>query len=220
WIARRERIDTPARRYWQWRMMMRPWDVFLAQILQFQCQLHDLFKNIPTPGGDSDPCGGARGAISEAAATIAELKQFYESVTERFTTLQGSLDEAITFKGGVSRLTTVNTKLLAVESALAVAPQDRLLISGGIVELPSAGYLPVTPGASLTINQQVRRMMGEGACLRFCVPSPGYVAHALEEAQHMERISLLQGLDNPQNKPRVEILVPNGEILTQQSLSP
>jgi hypothetical protein len=220
WIARRERIDTPARRYWQWRMMMRPWDVFLAQILQFQCQLHDLFKNIPTPGGDNDPCGGARGAISEAAATIAELKQFYESVTERFTTLQASLDETITFKGGVSRLTTLNTKLLAVESALAVAPQDRLLISGGIVELPSAGYLPVTPGASLTINQQVRRMMGEGVDLRFCVTSPDYVAHALEEAQHMERISLLQGLDNPQNKPRVEILVPNGEILTQQHLSP
>ena len=220
WIARRERIDTPARRYWQWRMMMRPWDVFLAQILQFQCQLHDLFKNIPTPGGDSDPCGGARGAISEAAATIAELKQFYESVTERFTTLQAPLDEAITFKGGVSRLTTLNTKLLAVESALAVAPQDRMLISGGIIELPSAGYLPVTPGASLTINQQVRRMMGEGVDLRFCVTSPDYVAHALEEAQHMERISLLQGLDNPQNKPRVEILVPNGEILTQQSLSP
>ncbi|HEX5081241.1 MAG TPA: hypothetical protein VFY40_04285 [Blastocatellia bacterium] len=220
WIARRERIDPPAKRYWQWRMMMRPWDVFLAQVLQFQCQLHDLFKNIPTPGGDGDPCGGARGAISEAAATIAELKQFYESVTERFTTLQAPLDEAVTFKGGVSRLTTLNTKLLAVESALAVAPQDRMLIHGGIVELPSAGYLPVTPGAGLTINQQARRLMGEGVDLRFCVISPDFVAHALEEAQHMERISLLQGLDNPQNKARVDILVPNGEILTQQNLSP
>jgi hypothetical protein len=220
WIARRERIDASTKRYWQWRMMMRPWDVFLAQVLQFQCQLHDLFKNIPTPGGGSDPCGGARGAISEAAAAIAELKQFYETVTERFTTLQTPLDEAITFKGGVSRLTTLNTKLLAVESTLAIAPQDRLLISGGIVELPSAGYLPVTPSANLTINQQVRQIMGEGVDLRFCVTSPDYVAHALEEAQHMERISLLQGLDNPQNKPRVEILVPNGEIVTQQSLSP
>jgi hypothetical protein len=37
WIGRRERIDTPAKRYWQWRMAMRPWDMFLAQILQFQC---------------------------------------------------------------------------------------------------------------------------------------------------------------------------------------
>ena len=220
WIARRERMDAPARRYWQWRMMMRPWDVFLAQVLQFQCQLHDLFKNIPAPGGGADPCGGALSAISEAAATIAELKQFYESVTERFTTLQAPLDEAVTFKGGVSRLTTLNTKLLAVESTLAVAPQDRLLIRGGIVELPSAGYLPVTPSASLTINQQVRQMMGEGVDLRFCVTSPDYVAHALEEAQHMERISLLQGLDNPQNKPQVDILVPNGAIVTQQSLSP
>ena len=24
WIARRELMDTPAKRYWQWRMMMRP----------------------------------------------------------------------------------------------------------------------------------------------------------------------------------------------------
>lgn len=220
WIARRERIDAPAKRYWQWRMMMRPWDVFLAQVLQFQCQLHDLYKNLPTPGGGADPCVGARGAISEAAATIAELKQFYETVTERFTTLQTPLDEAITFKGGVSRLTTLNTKLLAVESALAIAPQDRLLINGGIVELPSAGYLPVTPSAGLTVNQQARQIMGEGVDLRFCVTSPDYVAHALEEAQHMERISLLQGLDNPQNKPRVDILVPNGAIDAQQSLSP
>ncbi len=199
---------------------MRPWDVFLAQILQFQCQLHDLFKNLPAPNGDGDPCGGARGAISEAAATIAELKQFYESATRRFTTLQTPLDEAFTFKGGVSRLTTLNTKLLAIESALAIAPQDRLMIRGGIVELPSAGYLPVTPSASLMINQQVRQMMGEGVDLRFCITSPDYVAHALEEAQHMERISLTQGLDNPQNKPQVDILVPNGAIVTQQSLSP
>jgi hypothetical protein len=220
WIARRERIDAPAKRYWQWRMMMRPWDVFLAQVLQFQCQLHDLFKNLPAPGGDGDPCGGARGAISEAAVTIAELRQFFEFATQRFTTLQAPLDEAVTFKGGVSRLTTLNAKLLEVESALAVAPQDRLLIHGGIVELPSAGYLPVMPGAGLTINQQVRRIMGEGVDLRFCLTSPDYVAHALEEAQHMERISLLQGLDDPQNKPRVEILVPNGEIVTQQTLSP
>ena len=55
-------------------------------------------QKIPTPGGDSDPCTGARGAISEAAATIAELRQFYESVTERFTTMQVNLDEAVTFK--------------------------------------------------------------------------------------------------------------------------
>jgi uncharacterized repeat protein (TIGR01451 family) len=220
WIARRERIDTPARRYWQWRMMMRPWDVFLAQILQFQCQLRDLFRRIPTPGGEGDPCGGAHGAISDAANTITELQQFYVSTAQRFTELNVNLDEAITFKGGLSRLTALNDRLVSVRQGLSTLPRDRFLIYGGIVELPSAGYLPVVPGAAATINQQVRRLMGEGVDLRFCVVRPDYVAHALEEAQHMERISLLQGLDDPKNKPEVDILVPNGEVLEQKLLSP
>jgi hypothetical protein len=220
WIARRERIDTPARRYWQWRMRMRPWDVFLAQILQFQCQLHDLFRKLPTPGGDFDPCGGARVAIDDAAATIVEIKQFYESTTRRFTALNVNLDEAMTFKGGLSRLSDLNNKLVAVGQSLAAVPGDRLLIRGGVVELPSAGYLPVVPGAGATINQQVRQMMGEGVDLRFCVVTPDYIAHALEEAQHMERISLLQGLEDSNSKPEVDILVPEGEILEQKQLSP
>jgi len=62
--------------------------------------------------------------------------------------------------------------------------------------------------------------MCNGVDLRFCVVRPDYVAHALEEAQHMERISLLQGLDDPMNKPEVDILVPNGEIIEQKQLSP
>jgi uncharacterized repeat protein (TIGR01451 family) len=220
WIARRERIDTPAKRYWQWRMMMRPWDVFIAQVLQFQCQLHDLFRRTPVPGGEVDPCGGARGVINEAATTIADLKQFYESTTQRFTALRVNLEEAITFQGGLTRLTDLNQKLVNIGRTLAEMPQDEFLIRGGIIELPSAGYLPVTPGANATVNQQVRRLMGGGVDLRFCVVRPDYVAHALEEAQHMERISLVQGLDDPEHKPQVDILVPNGEVLEQKLLSP
>ncbi len=57
WIVRRERIDAPAKRYWQWKMRMRPWDVFLAQVLQFQCQLADLLSGVVTPGSRAvDPC--------------------------------------------------------------------------------------------------------------------------------------------------------------------
>jgi uncharacterized repeat protein (TIGR01451 family) len=219
WIARRERIDAPAKRYWQWRMMMRPWDVFLAQVLQFQCQLHDLFRKAPVPG-DVDPCGGARGALRDAADTISELRQFYQAATQRFLTLNVNPDE-FAFQGGSSKLTSIHDRLVSVGQALGQLATDRFLINGGIIELPSAGYLPVAPGAAAaTINQQVRRLMGEGVDLRFCVVRPDYVAHALEEAQHMERISLLQGLDDPRNKPEVDILVPNGEILEQKQLSP
>ena len=222
WIARRERIDAPAKRYWQWRMMMRPWDVFLAQVLQFQCQLHDLFRKTPTPGGETDPCGDARGVISEATQAIAELRKYYEAASKRFTVLRNTepFAEEVTFAGGMTRLAALNNRLALAEQNLSVVPQDRLLIRGGIIELPSAGYLPVAPSANLTINQQVRQMMGEGVDLRFCVVRHDYVAHALEEAQHMERISLTQGLDDPKNKPQVDILVPDGQIIEQKRLSP
>ena len=56
-------------------------------------------------------------------------------------------------------------------------------------------------------------MMGEGvgsALLRGAALIN--IPHALEEAQHMERICLLQGLDDPNNKPRVDVLVPDGRI--------
>ncbi len=42
WIARRELMETTPSRYWAARMARRPEDVFLAQVLQFQCQLLDL----------------------------------------------------------------------------------------------------------------------------------------------------------------------------------
>jgi len=217
WIARRELIDTPARRYWQWRMMMRPWDVFLAQILQFQCQLRDLYRNLPDPGVQVNPCGGAADVINEAATAIAELRTYYEATTARFVEINREL---IPFAGGATRLSDLNLKLETIQKALSALPADRWLINGGILELPSAGYLPVVPGVETTINQQVRLLMGEGVDLRFCVVRPDYVAHALEEAQHMERISLIEGLDDQKKKPQVDILVPNGEILDQKQLSP
>lgn len=217
WIARRERMDTPPRRYWQWRMMMRPWDVFLAQILQFQCQLRDLVGGIPIPGGE-DPCGDARTVIGEAAKKIADLVKVYrESKQQDFvrqdviTNLEGEVDAA--FRARIVELEGVSQKLASTEQQMTLATQDQMLIRGGIVELPSAGYLPVAPDANVPINKQVRRLMGEGVDLRFCVVRPDYVAHALEEAQHLERISLIEGLEDPKKKPQVDILVPDGEII-------
>ncbi|HEY6145541.1 MAG TPA: hypothetical protein VIV13_04660, partial [Solirubrobacterales bacterium] len=46
WAARRDRGDPSPARTWQYRLGMRPWDVYVAQILQFQAQLQDV-------GGDS-----------------------------------------------------------------------------------------------------------------------------------------------------------------------
>jgi hypothetical protein len=177
WTARRELIETPPRRYWAGRMGMRPLAVFLAHVLQFQCQLRDVLP---------------------AAVPLPHLL----------------LNEAVV--SSILRATDVSALRAAVADVplrqVAQRPAStRVLVDGGIVELPSAGYLPV--GLDTTVNDQVRTLLGEGVNLTFCVVRADYVPHALEQAQHMDRISLLAGLDDPAAKQDVEILVPDGEIV-------
>ena len=222
WIARRERMDTPAKRYWQWRMAMRPWDVFLAQILQFQCQLSGLFKKTPQAAGDDDPCASTKAVIQEASEAVAIITTFYQTVSKSFT-IQPLLtaNTASAAKAPTLDLAALGQLQKRLQdSAATFIPGDQILIDGGIIELPSAGYLPVLPNRVISVNEQVRRLMGMGVDLRFCIVRPDFVAHALEEAQHMERISLLQGLEDTERKPKVDILVPNGEIIEQKLLSP
>ena len=209
WAARRERIDAPAKRYWAWRMAMRPWDVFLAHVLQFQCQLHEVLRGIRAPGGDDDACRNHGQLLAEAQQYLASVEQSYHKQVE-----------GLAPPGGLASLTALRSRIAVGLRASSIAPTGRILIGGGIIELPSAGYLPVVPGSGVTINTQVRRLLGEGLDLRFCVVRPDFIPHALEEAQHMERISLLQGLDDPNAKPQVDVLVPNGEIVTARAPTP
>ena len=218
WTARRERMDTPPKRYWQGQMAMRPWDCFMAQILQFQCQLRDALARPSTGGGGTgDPCKQARSLVAEAADHMERISTFYRETAAGLAKLTVETRKSILpAKSGLvpelADLAGLQARLKAAQAAFALLPQERQLIYWGIVELPSAGYLPVVPGDSLSVNKQVRRFLGDGLDLRFCVVRPDFVPHALEEAQHMERISLLQGLDYPNAKPRVDVLVPFGKI--------
>ena len=196
WIVRRERMDAPPRRFWAWTMAMRPWESYLAQILQFQCQLPGALGG-QDDGTGSDPCAVRVGALEDAAKVFDQLELAYA----------GDVDVPL----ARSHFQAAHLQLRKV-IASASAPSQRILIDGGIVELPPAGYLPVTPGVQPSVQEQVRRLMGAGVDLRFCATTADFVAHALEEAQHMERISLLQGLDDPKNKPKVDVLVPDGAV--------
>lgn len=214
WTARRERMDAPARKYWQWRMAMRPWSVYLAQILQFQCQLTGLIVRGHDPGG-RDPCAEQAGLLGQAADVLARILERYEGLMARASE-DGRLAVALAEGADNLGLGGVGDLLSRLRGAGQQAEANRgdaLLLRGGIVELPPAGYLPVSPQAGRSINAQVRAWMGEGVDLRFCTVRPDFVAHALEEAQHMERISLTRGLDDPGNKEEVDILVPDGRIL-------
>jgi len=209
WTVRRERTETPPRRYWAWRMAMRPWDVYLAQILQFQCQLHEILAGPPEAGGASDPCAPSHTAIESANAALSHLQDQYAKVLEK--TLADQLG---------TQLLDVRNRLLDAIKVGATVSATRTLINGGILELPPAGYLPVDNSVQAqTVNDQVLRLLGEGLDLRFCVVRPDYVPHALEEAQHMQRISLLTGLDDPKTKPQVDVLVPDGQIVDVPGVS-
>lgn len=214
WIARRERMDAPPKQYWAWRMSMRPWSVFLSHVLQFQCQLHDLFSTRPGPGA-TDPCRDSRGLIEEATGALSSLNEYYEKVTGVLARMRVPEVEEIVSNDAIRNRLGGYKKLAERlgQAGQGPATGTRMLIRGGIVELPSAGYLPVARTSELSVNEQVRNLLGEGVDLRFCVVRPDFVPHALEEAQHMERISLLEGLSNAAARPRVDILVPNGEFV-------
>jgi hypothetical protein len=225
WVVRRERMDTPPRRYWQGRMCMRPWDVFLAQVLQFQCQLPSVLSG---RGGDAtavDPCAPhvavirqVSSYVKELAAALAQPAPTPGAADEQpapppaSATTATNVEAAYVLALEPLQLETIQKLQVNLADVLAKAalPSQRILIDGGLVELPPAGYLPVTPGTTPPVDEQVRRLMGPGVDLRFCVAAPDYIPRAFESAQHMDRISLVHGLDNPADKPKVDVLVPNG----------
>lgn len=218
WTVRRERMDSVGRRYWAWRMRMRPWDVFMAQVLQFQCQLHALVERGGEAGDPDDPCAPHHNVLGEATKLIADVEDHYAGFLKE---VKAGTTAREVFPGGITRIAAMRELMGKLLTELGpAAPRERVLISRGVVELPSAGYLPVVAGTTLTVNGQVRRLLGEGVDLRYCIVRPDFVAHALEEAQHMERISLLQGLDRPGDRPAVDVLVPDGEIVRIASPPP
>lgn len=218
WTARRERMESPPRAYWAHRMAMRPWREYLAQILQFQCQLAGLLCDIATGGGSpTDPCAETEATLGEARDTVEKLLATWAEVG---IDQLGELGAA-----SVETLEALRAKLAAADDGDdgdtngGAALGEQVLIDGGIVELPPAGYLPVDPNSELSVDEQVRRLLGQGVDLRFCVIRPDDAARELEGAQHMDRISLLRGLDDPSNKDPVDILVPDGQLIVREDQS-
>ena len=268
WIVRRERITPPSRRYWAGAFGMRPLEVFLAQVLQFQCQLNAALG--VTPGDQpEDPCEALGSSVRDTTQYLLRVEQLLgktlhpaddaappasgvsstapallatpagssparlmakTALPRDADTLAASLLKEVEVSpatvpakalpaltsfvvpGGATRLAALNRQLLSSLLDLLRRPASRGLLERGIVELPPAGYLPVAVGAEPTVNEQVRALLGAGLDLRFCAVPSDVVAHAFEQAQHLDRISLLQGLDDRQRLPEVDVLVPDGRL--------
>lgn len=227
WAGRRERMDTQARGYWQGRMAMRPWNVYLAQILQFQCQLSGKLGQGGGTPGPVDDCDEIRATLDKTRQEIEALHKKYaasaQKIVQAFGDGKASKAEAQQLanevKSSYAQLYELSESLSGVEAGQGAVPQDRWLLNQGFMQLPPAGYLPVQPG-KLPVPAQLSRFFGEGVRLHYRAARADVLPHLLEEAQHMERISLTQGLDDPARLEDVEIFVPDGQVIDLATQSP
>lgn len=194
WTGRREIVENSPQRYWQWRTSMRPLDVFLAQVLQFQCQLADLPAGASTPS-PTDPCADERDVLVDVHEALGAIGGAGDDIA-------GRLDE---LRERVSKV---------LDGSEAQLKSGSLLIDRGIVETPPAGYLPVDPRGD--VRAQTEAWFGPGVDLRFCVVRADSVPEAFQEAQHMDRISLTQGIDDPPAVEQVDVLVPGASFKRRQ----
>ncbi len=225
WTARRERIETSPQRYWAGRLAMRPWNVFLAQVLQFQCQLAGLPGSGQGVTCGGDPCDQALTLLGRSAELISKLREAGPGPApepEPATAPAAAGDGPAAAPPGTPPAGEVLDQAIAdyrqeVADVLAgrAMPSSHLLIDGGIIELPPAGYLPVDLTSSdfaLTapLETQMSRLLGPGVDLRFCVMRHDEAGFQFTRAQHLDRISLLAGLDDPGQRQQVDIFVPDG----------
>ena len=174
WVVRRERIETPPRRYWEGRMCMRPWDVFLAQVLQFQCQLPSVLEGHEGDSTETDPCAPHTAVIRKAWTLVNLLENAPRMGTAGTGVAEVDGPETATTVAEAPLATTsaeLTLSILAVDEfrrdllellKTAALPSRQILLDGGLVELPPAGYLPVTPGTTPSVDEQVRRLHGPG----------------------------------------------------------
>jgi hypothetical protein len=182
WIARRDIGDPAPRRAWQWRLAMRPWDVFIAQVLQFQEQFNEGYK-----AAQHQPVQtGTAGEITEA---IAGLRAGLDRQRVKAGWLQAGID-----------------KLEKAAEEVADATQTGLL-DLGINELPPAGYLPAADPKSGDVAKYFGSVFGPDVDLRICYCRADDAVRAVEQAQHLDRIPLDKPV--PQSTPRVDVLVPS-----------
>lgn len=209
WMVRRERMEAPSRRYWSGRLEARPWPDFLAQVLQFQCQLAGL----PAPGAPAAGTAAGGGLLGESSRLV-------EALVEELSSLGRVFEGGPLWAGGgtggaaagISAAELRQFRTRARESLRTTPRSGSWLIDGGIVELPSAGYLPVDPQAAAGLREQLGPVFGTGVELHICTVRRDQIPREFEAAQHLDRISLLRGRTDPRAVERVDVLVPDGRM--------
>jgi hypothetical protein len=199
WIVRRERIETPAKRHWHRRMGMRPYESYLAQILQFQCQLRDALEYQMSK---QDEPSLAPEVLEQA------VKKFIND--NEVLPEQDRLAIATQFFAFVrSRRSQIAPYGVQIDAT------PHPLRSLGFLDLPPAGFLPLASGYDGSTDAQVQAWFDD-LPLEFVAVREDEVGDAIESAQHRDRISLTADVSS-ERRPMATILIPNGVASTNSS---
>jgi hypothetical protein len=177
WTARRDRGEPTPEAAWKWRFGMRPWNVFIAQVLQFQDQLAQA---------DSP-------AVRELPEYVKQALEYLGAGQELVGNIRSKYAEPAVGHLGKAY------------EALTGQAQQASLITLGFDELPPAGYLPWNFDGVQDRQAAAQALFGDGVDVRVRDCRADFVAHAIEQVQHMDRIPLK---DHANGKPKIDLLIP------------
>ncbi len=175
WTARRDLADPTPMMSWQWRLGWRPHRVFVAQILQFQAHFADDGEQRPYPQSAK---------AKQLLHLIDEANEYASKINSRkVAEVTSSLREAreVLEPDGVASLRAL-----------------------GFDELPPAGYLPLRVETLREVVDTAPEIFGSEVDVRVRACRADYIAHAVEQVQHMDRIPLVEA----KATPKVDLLVP------------
>ncbi|WP_327397361.1 hypothetical protein [Streptomyces phaeochromogenes] len=187
WAARRDRVQTAPETGWTHRLAMRPWQVFIAQLLQFQDQLGSAWPATRAAASDTPPAPSARPDVS---TQLTEALEHLQSGKRR------------------KPIDLVENVLATLRGDRAAAP-GLSLVGLGFEDLPPAGYLPAQKE---NIYDRIRWLFPEGSGVVFNAYRADTIVELVARAQHADRIPLIR--DGGIWPPRIEIMVPVPEPYT------
>jgi hypothetical protein len=179
WTARRDIGDAPADRSWRSHLSMRPWNVYVAQILQFQ-------------------------DMSAALLSAEPVVEKLEVVDERDKSTEEFIAEAEKNKM-LARLGVFKDFVTAYRSAAApyvLASDEQSFYDRGFDELPPAGFLRAEKPSA----ERLKSLFGDGIDLRICHARADAIVSVVEEARDLDRIPLRT---KRVKKVGVDILIPD-----------
>ncbi|MGW6129714.1 hypothetical protein ACWFNE_06790 [Cellulomonas sp. NPDC055163] len=183
WAARRLVDGAAAQGTWLGRLGMRPWSVFLAQILQFEQELLEEFG----PGA--------------TALAVSTAEQLHADLTDVLA-IQPKV-------GSLGRQAILGRVGQHLEELLA-SSEFSTTRKGRLVEIAPAGYLPYVARTwdDDVVRAAVTALLGQALDLRIRHMRVDQVAGEIVAAQHRDRIPLLDG----RSWPKLDILVPSERV--------